>query len=356
MALRAFATGVVLYCDMARLVNVMIRPDVLGTDDNEPIEIKVIRLVDAVGSLLFRGIGALGSSYQLSPQTMMCIKVGEFTLKVTAGGVARVSEWNDEREGPLPNLRILERVFSYACRCLLTASEAMVYGQEHLLEQYSNGTTARWVNGGGDDDIAIEVPIDPKTCRTIIASIKNDELTYAIACLLTHEEIVSTAASKVSSLYQNMLVWLGFTIAPTESSNASPTRPPSNHQCRAITFTAFKEIPPPLAQDCIFSRYRCGISGAPIRDPVATPGSPTLYERATILHRLQTLPRSPSTGNPLLPHQLISKSVIKRLINNRLIFHQRHFWQYIETSTALQVHLSAPPNPVLQRAADQEYT
>lgn len=107
-------------------------------------------------------------------------------------------------------------------------------------------------------------------------------------------------------------------------------------------------IPSAFHGDLILSRYICAITLEPIRYPVEDPttqrlrndeGDPTLYEKSAIINALTIRPISPITREPLAIDQLIVRTDIQDIIEDRLLYHVSQLSQYLETSPLLQRNL-----------------
>lgn len=97
-----------------------------------------------------------------------------------------------------------------------------------------------------------------------------------------------------------------------------------------INLLSLNHIPEILEIDPVFAENKCVISNRAIRDPVADPNEVTLYERSAISEWLNRgNSSSPVTRNFLIYSQLIERPALKKIIENRLKYHEQFLKSYI---------------------------
>lgn len=92
-------------------------------------------------------------------------------------------------------------------------------------------------------------------------------------------------------------------------------------ECFDLKRLAF--IPVEFHWDEVFIKYKCSISGDPIRtvlEETSETGVPILYEKIVVETLLSSEPVSPVSGRPLCINQLISRPDIQSIIDERLDF------------------------------------
>lgn len=134
---------------------------------------------------------------------------------------------------------------------------------------------------------------------------------------------LAAEASLISKIVSDLYHDLARNVIEQQQSSAPLVQLDDAPVSSDFSLKAFDKIPRQLEEDVIFRKYICPISNRPIRDPVGDPNGATLYERVSILERLQENQTSPVTRLPLMTSQLIERPDLKALIDARLDEHSR---------------------------------
>lgn len=228
--------------------------------------------------------------------------------------------------------------------CELSARTEICY-----LKDYEKDPTAQRpiydYDENGDRVIVGYRPIDPEECKKLINDYENASAGVGTVESITEWGMVEFVYKKIAAR-----IILGRDFRPNHPGNAPVNEvpmhvaedvAPQNPQQEVddvklkdlLDFKKYRTIPEELEDDEVFKRYRCPITQAPIRFPVAerTGGQSILYERDAIAQYLVNSHTSPMTRQPLSMENLIECPMIQNIIDTRLEFHSAQILNYLRT-------------------------
>jgi hypothetical protein len=220
----------------------------------------------------------------------------------------------------------------------------------------------------------IEVaPLNKEECIEDKATYEKVALVSSFLRAASETGVISQAAGREEDVYLRLALYFRALIGLADNLPArnlerlthsgSRERQALEEIRQIIDFKGLVDIPLPLHQDVVFSRYVCPITRLPIRDPVGDPtNNHTLYERRAIIDWLRSCERrnspltSPVTNELITIETLVEKPALKLLIDHRLEHFQKVLSDYMDTPEFQANFVAAitPQQQALQDLADQE--